>query len=389
MPHALAQAVELLTTAFTVVGMGYYFAALLAARVFLSNRRGPLPQFAPSVSILKSLKGLDPGMMEGFRSHCQQSYTGEFELLFGVSSMDDPAAAAVAQLQSEFPERAITLVECPLRLGTNGKVSTLMQMAQHARCEYLLINDSDITVTPHYLERVMAHFGAPLKQKTVSLVSALYRGRTHGTLPSRLEALGISTDFQPSVLLAKWMEGGLRYGLGSTLAVSREALQAIGGLASLVDHLADDYEMGIRIYQAGYGIALSSEVVETSVPAYGWRGFFDHQLRWYRTVRDARPAGYTGLVFTYGLAWALLNVVASGMSPLSLWLLALSFFLRIALAMTVGAEVLADHTVLPTLWLLPLRDVVAMGLWVGGFAGNTIVWRGEQFVVRDGKLSAR
>ena len=127
-------------------------------------------------------------------------------------------------------------------------------------------------------------------------------------------------------------------------------------------------------------------MVETSVPAYTWRAFVDHQLRWYRTVRDARPGGYAGLIFTHGLGWALLNVLASGLSPLSLWLLALSFFLRLALAMTAGAEVLADHQVLPGLWLLPLRDLVAMGLWVAGFAGNTITWRGERFALRQGKL---
>jgi ceramide glucosyltransferase len=104
-------------------------------------------------------------------------------------------------------------------------------------------------------------------------------------------------------------------------------------------------------------------------------------------VRDARPWGYAGLVFTHGLGWALANVLASGLSPLSLWLLGLSFFLRMALAMAVGAEVLGDHQVLPNLWLLPLRDLVAMGMWVAGFAGNTIVWRGERFMVKKGKLS--
>jgi ceramide glucosyltransferase len=188
------------------------------------------------------------------------------------------------------------------------------------------------------------------------------------------------------VLLARWIEGGLRYGLGSTLCVSRESLESIGGLSPLVDHLADDYELGERIFKAGYAVALASDVVETNIPAYTWQGFFDHQLRWYRTVRDARPWGYAGLVFTCGLGWALLNLVASGLSPLSLWLLALSFFLRLALAMTVGAEVLGDRQVLPSLWLIPLRDVVAMGLWVAGFAGNTIVWRGERFAVKHGKL---
>jgi ceramide glucosyltransferase len=382
MPHALAFAVEIATTVLAVAGMGYFLAALLAARLFIAERRRPHPAFNPGVSVLKSLKGVDPGMMDGFRSHCTQSYAGEYELLFGVSSLEGPEALAVSRLQLEFPERSIKLLKCPEQLGTNGKVSTLIQLAAHARYEYLLINDSDIFVGPLYLEQVMAGFAAP----DVGMVTALYRGRAHGTLASQFEALGIATDFQPSVLLSRLLEGGLRYGLGSTLAVRRESLQKAGGLEGLVDQLADDYEMGARISNAGYRVVLSAAVVETAVPAYNWHGYIDHQLRWLRTVRDARPGGYAGLVVTYGFAWALINVIASGLSPLSLWLLALSLFLRFGLAMTVGAEVLSDHQALPSLWLLPLRDMLAIGLWAAGFAGNTIVWRGERFVVKGGKL---
>lgn len=440
MMHAFAVSVEVLTTLLTVAGMGYFIAALLAARRFLAERRELLADFAPGISVLKSLKGLDPGMIDGFRSHCQQKYTGDYELLFGVSSLADPATEAVRQLQAEFPERSIQLVECPERLGTNGKVSTLVQLAAHARFDYLLINDSDISVSSRYLERVMGCFAPATVQAgaqqvadslenecslcqgttseaaekldlglfcnknttlvgpqmadnirwalapPVGLVTALYRGRAHGTLPSRLEALGIATDFQAGVLLSKWIEGGLHYGLGSTLAVSRAALEKIGGLQVLVDHLADDYELGARVDKAGFRVVLSAEVVETNVAAYGWRGFVDHQLRWARTVRDARPGGYVGLLFTHGLGLALVNVLASGVSLLSLWLLGLSFCLRLALAMTVGAEVLGDRQVLPSLWLLPLRDLIAMGLWVAGFAGNTVVWRGERFALKNGKL---
>jgi ceramide glucosyltransferase len=410
MPHALAFAVEIATTVLAVAGMGYFLAALVAALLFVRERRRKLAAFTAGVSVLKSLKGVDPGMMDAFRSHCKQNYGGEYELLFGVAALDGPEAAAVGRLQREFPERAITLLKCPEQLGTNGKVSTLIQLAAHARYEFLLINDSDITVTPRYLEQVMAGFAstspgpsgaeAPsfsasqdvraeartLQSNNVGMVTALYRGRAHGTLASLFEALGIATDFQPSVLLSKLIEGGLRYGLGSTLAVRREALAKAGGLEGLVDQLADDYEMGARISKAGYRVALSAAVVETAIPAYDWRGYIDHQLRWLRTVRDARPGGYAGLVVTYGLAWALMNVIASGLSPLSLWLLALSLFLRLGLAMTVGAEVLSDHQVLPSLWLLPLRDLAAIGLWAAGFAGNTIVWRGERFQVKGGKL---
>ena len=389
MAHAVALAVEVATTVLTVAGMCYFAAAMVAARVYAAQRRRPRTASTAGVSLLKSLKGVDPGMLEAFRSHCRQDYTGEIELLFGVSSPEEPAAEAVRVLAGEFPERAIKLIVCPERLGTNGKVSTLAQMAREARYDVLLVNDSDITVGPRYVERVMAEFGpesGDAGESKVGLVTALYRGRAHGTLASQMEALGIATDFQAGVLLSRMLEGGMRYGLGSTLAVRREALETIGGFEALVDYLADDYELGARVAQAGYTVALCAEVVETSVPAYGWRGFFDHQLRWLRTVRDARPAGYAGLVFTHGLAWALVNVVASGLSPLSIWLLGLAFFLRMAQAMTVGAGVLSDRQVLPWLWLLPARDVVALGLWAAGFAGNEIVWRGERFEVKDGRL---
>jgi ceramide glucosyltransferase len=391
MPHVIALAVEIVTTALAVAGIAYFLASTIAARIYLHSRRVPLPNFAPGVTVLKSLKGLDPGMLDAFRSHCRQDYAGEFELLFGVSSFDDPAVAAVERLKSEFPHVAISLIECPERLGTNGKVSTLFQLAIHARYDFLLINDSDITVSPKYLERVMACFAQQQSQPatqsaSVGMVTALYRGRAHGTFGSRLETLGIATDFMPSVLLSRMIEGGLKYGLGSTLAVRRDALEEAGGLLGLLDQLADDHQMGVRIVKAGYSIALSPEVVETAVPAYNWGGFIDHQLRWARTVRDASPGGYIGLIFTHGLAWAFLNLIASGFSPLSLWLFAMSFFLRLAQAMTVGAEVLGDHHVLPGLWLLPFRDVLQMGIWIAGFAGNTIIWRGEEFQLQNGKL---
>jgi ceramide glucosyltransferase len=379
---------EIVTTALTLAGMGYYLAALIAAYAYLARRRTPASAFAPPVSILKSLRGLDPGMLDAFRSHCRQDYPGEFELLFGVGSLSDPAAAAVLDLQREFPQLPIRLIECPLRLGANGKVSTLTQLATHALHPYFLVNDSDITVSPRYLSRVMSCFAPnPAGKRPIGLVTAFYRGRARGTLPSTLEALGISTDFHAGVLVARWLEGGLRYGLGSTLAVSREALAAAGGFQAVADYLADDYELGAHIYRAGYGVAIAPEVVETSVPAYTWSAFVSHQLRWYRTVRDLRRGGYIGLIFTFGFPWAVLNLIASGLSPLSLWLFGLCFFLRFAMAMTVAVQVLSDHQVLPRLWLLPLRDLVAMGLWIDGLTGNQILWRGERFTVHKGKLT--
>jgi ceramide glucosyltransferase len=386
--HTFSYTTEIVTTVLVVASMVYCLLVLVATWSFrgyvLGSQR--LPTHAPSVSILKSLKGVDDEMYEAFRSHCVQEYAGDYELLFGVGSESDPAVATVERLKGEFPEREIRLVICPQRLGTNGKVSNLIQMAPESRHQFLLINDSDIRVSPRYLERVMRQFGAP-SAKLVGMVTTLYRGRvSKWTLGAVFEALGIATDFQAGVLMARMLEGGIHFGLGSTLAVRREALAAAGGLEALVDQLGDDYEMGARIHRAGYEIRLAPEIVETGVPAYSLGGFLSHQLRWTRTVRDSRRWGYVGLIFTYTLPLAAANVVASGASFWSIWLLGLAFFLRLGTATQVGVGVLRDAQVLANLWLLPLRDFVAFAVWVWSFAGNTIVWRGERFALRDGRL---
>ena len=159
------------------------------------------------------------------------------------------------QLKEEFPEHDIRLIQCPEVLGTNGKVSNLVQMLKQARHPYVLINDSDILVSPHYLRRVMSGFAAKTRTpRRVGMVTAPYRGRAHQTVGSKMEALGIATDFIAGVLTARKLEGGIRFGLGSTLALSREALDATGGLAPLVDYLADDYELGARVWKAGFDV---------------------------------------------------------------------------------------------------------------------------------------
>lgn len=390
-----ADIVQLAATLLTFAALAYSVLALRGARAYSRACRAPLPDFFPTVSVLKPVKGLDADTYAALASHCRQDYPAEYEILFGVGSMGDPAVAAVERLRREFPGRQIRLVTCPQELGTNGKVSSLAQMVPHARFEYLLINDSDIHVSPRYLRNVLPVFGVfSGTQKPAGMVTALYRGRPQGTLGSmsptlgsRLESLGISTDLMPGVLAARWLERGIRFGLGATLAVTREALNAAGGFEALVNYLADDYELGDRIARAGYRVELAREVVETSVPAYKFSQFIEHQLRWARGVRDSRKLGYTGLVATFGVPWALCNVIASAGSLDSWALLSVMVCVRVALALTVGVGLVGDRSVLREFWYLPLRDTVALGIWFWSFAGNGIVWRGERFRLREGKLA--
>jgi ceramide glucosyltransferase len=385
----LAIWIEVFTALLTLAGLAYLLLALWGARDFNHywRRRGLATVYTPDVSILKPVKGVDPQMYAGLVSHCQQQYAGRSEILFGVGSLDDPAVAEIKRLQAEFPNIVIRIVDCPERLGTSGKVSNLIQMLRAASYEYVLINDSDIRVSPNYLTRVMASFA----DRNVGLVTAPYIGRTATSRPgltlwSRLEALGISTDFMPGVLTARKLEGGIHFGLGSTLATSKTALAKAGGLESLVECLADDYEMGARIAAAGYRIELSLEVVETTIPAYTFSGFRDHQLRWARTVRDSRKLGYLGLAITYALPWAVMTCIASGFDLWSFTLLSVVLLARISVALAVGVGVLRDGQVLRDLWLLPLRDFFGLAFWLWSFAGDTIVWRGERFHLRDGRL---
>ena len=381
------QCIGAIFTLLTLGSLAYALLVFLALRSYSRARRARLPDFFPPVSILKPVKGLDPEMYAAFASHCAQDYPGAYEILFGMHGLDDPAMEAIERLQREFPRQPIRVVVCPKILGTNGKLSNLAQMVPHAKYDHLLINDSDIRVSQRYLRNTMPAFATPAKSgRPVGMVTALYRGRAQGTLASRLEALGIATDFMPGVLTARWLERGLHFGLGSTLAVTREALDAIGGFRPLVDYLADDYEIGARIARAGFRIELGRETVETAVPGYGFAAYFAHQLRWARAVRDSRPLGYFGLLITFGLPWAIANVIASASSLDSIALLSVVLCVRVAMALSVGVGVLGDWETPRNLWLLPLRDVIALGVWFWSFADDHILWRGERFLLRKGKL---
>jgi ceramide glucosyltransferase len=383
MVHNLVRFIELIAVIGAVAGTGYYLLCLSSARNFLRDSRRNQTKAAPwtpPVSILKPLRGTDPDIYESFRSHCLQQYP-EYELIFGVSDHDDPAVELVEHLKAEFPERKIRLMVCPKVLGTNLKVSNLVQMLPLARYDYLIVNDSDIRVDPDYLRRIMREFADP----RVGMVTCLYRGIAGKTLGSWLEAIGISTDFSAGVLAARQVEG-IRFALGSTLAFPRKSLEAIGGFEPLVDYLADDFELGARIAKSGFEVRLSDVVVDHHLPDYSLRGFLQHQLRWARSTRDARRWGYTGVVLTFGLPWAMLAVLLSRGKAWSWGLLAATAVLRFAMAVTVGTSVLHDPDVPRLMPLLPLRDVVAMMVWIASFAGHTVAWRGDEFILEKGKL---
>jgi ceramide glucosyltransferase len=386
MIHIVSNTIQIVAALGCLSSSIYYMLCLWSAvrlvRLREESGRVPASGFLPPVTILKPLKGIDPEIYESFRSHCLQDYP-EYEIIFGVSDPADPAVESVERLKREFPDRAIQLVVCPQVLGTNVKVSNLEQMVHVARYQHLLVNDSDIKVDRDYLKKVIS----PLEDEGVGMVTCLYRGVPAATLGSRLESLGISSDFCPSVLVAQQVEGGIRFGLGSTLAFRRADLSKIGSFISIVDYLADDYELGARIAGLGKKVVLSDTVVETHVPAYDLKGFLAHQMRWARGVRDARLGGYIGLILTFGLMWASLALIGSGAAAWSGVVLLVIILFRVAVALVVGGRALSDRYAVSQVWLLPLRDLFAVGVWLASFAGHTVTWRGDRFELKNGRLT--
>lgn len=366
--------------------LAYYTAATLAAaRFFRRARTRNVASFNPCVSLLKPIRGIDFGSYENFASFCRQDYP-DYEILFGVNDAGDPAIPLVRRLIAEFPRRRIHLFIGAETAGANRKVSKLIQLAREAQNEILVLTDGDVRVGPRYLREVIAPF-APQADAAckVGAVTSFYRGIVERNLGAELEAIGASSDFFAGVLVAQWMEG-MTFALGASIVTTKDWIEKIGGLASIADMHSDDYALGHRIAKAGGRVVLSHEMVWTMYPAQTVRGFWDHQLRWARTVRLCRPVSFAGLIFTHGLPWAILAAAIAPARWIGAVYLCGYLTLRLLMAWTVGVWGVGDDILRRKLWLVPFRDAIHFVVWLASFASNRISWGGAEFTMQEGQI---
>ncbi len=364
-----------------LAGIVYLLAALRAVAAF-ARRRGEKPEGPwPPVTVLKPVCGAEPGLYENLLSFCDQDYP-VFQVVFGVRAADDPAIPVVRRVIRESSGCDAVLVIGGGAVADNAKVANLAGMTPRAKHDLLVVADSDMRVGRRYLETVASAFRDP----RTGAATCLYSGTPAAGLASTLGALYINDWFLPSVLVALSLQE-LTFCLGATMAVRREALDAIGGFEALAPYLADDYMLGALVARHGYGVRLCRYVVETIVSEAGLRSLLAHELRWARTVRACRPAGYAfSFLGTGAVSLAALFAVASGFGVPGLALFAVAAALRVVLHGAVRRAVRVPGPYAP--WLLPFRELLCMAVWAAGLRGRGVRWKGRRLSVRpDGTIT--
>jgi ceramide glucosyltransferase len=382
-------AIAILRWAILALALGplfYYLVGIYSAWRFfrVAHRRATQSPFAkgdaPPISVLKPIRGLDPDVYENFASFCHQDYPG-FEILFAVNDAEDPAVSIVRKLIADFPERYIRLIVVEERLGPNTKVSNLCRLVREAHHDLLVITDSDVRVEPGYLLSVAAMFRDP----RVGGVTALYRGRDNLQFVAAMDCVGSSAAFCGAALVARELEG-LKFMMGSTMATTKERLAEIGGFEAIVDLHSDDYELGRRIAARGYRIELLPEPVWMAFPSQTLGTYLRHELRWAIGIRNIRPGGHFGMLFTHGLPWAIAAAWIAPSATVGAAYLAGYFVLRFAMAWAVGVWGLRDPVLRRRIWLLPVRDLLSFFVWSASFGMNRIEWRGNFFTLEKGRM---
>ena len=336
----------------------------------------------PPVTILKPVCGLEKNQKITLLSACLQDYP-EFQVVFSVQDPNDPAIPLLKQIQQEHPERVSVAVESH-QAGPNDKINNLLGALSQARHEMLVISDSDVRLGPDYLKNIIA----PLADPRVGFVCTLYKATSADRWYEKLELLTLNADFIPSVVFA-YVSGASKFCLGSSVAFRRGSLKEMGGLESLADYLAEDYEMGRRLWVSGKRMALVPYFVDLVVDLRDLSQWWDHQVCWDQKTRAAKPAGFFATIMTRSLPFALLWAAFRLGDGLGLSVLAGVFGLRLATAAGIMGWGFRDREGLKSLALLPLRDIAALVSWVLAFTKKTVIWRGSKLILTQGGRLAR
>ena len=359
----------------------YYLIVIYSSwRYFNQPLKAPDPDFHPSVSNLKPIRGLDPEAYENLSSFCRQDYP-DYEIVFCIDSDDEAVIFVIDRLKVDFPKSRIRVLHGSGRVATNDKVAKLARLVDEAAHEVVVISDSDVRVRPDYLRQVTA----PLRDPKIGAVTCFYTPTAINTFTDHLQTAGMTSDFYAGVLVA-WQLDGIKFALGTTIATTRAKLAGFGGYASIENQPADDLLVGRLIAEQGYEVVLLPYVIETVPDYHSMRALILKRLRWLVVMRHVRPSGHLGLLLTQGLPWSIAAVLVHPSAAVALAYLGTYCCLRVAMTWMIGIHGLKQPRFWKQMPLIPMWDALAFLIWLASFLRKSIRWRGADYYIREGKL---
>jgi ceramide glucosyltransferase len=340
----------------------------------------------PPVTIFKPVHGMEEQLAANLESFFQQDYP-DYEIIFGARDADNAAAKVAEEIRARYPQIPSRMIFSGPPMWPSAKVFSLDKMIAASTRSHFIISDSDVRVTPDFLRNTIP----PLLDLKTGLVTCMYRGTPTADFWSSLEALGLSVEMPSGVMVADMMEG-MRFALGPAMAVRRDAIDAIGGVAAVADYYSDDFELGNRIWAKGYKVILSHHVVRNVLTSRSALRTLGDQLRWMKSTRYSRPAGHAGTCLTYAVPFGILGLIAAG--ALGHWwvgigLFALACLNRMIQSIGVGWAVARDPRAVRFCWLYPVRDFFGFVAWALSYTSRDFYWRGEMYRFgKGGKIVA-
>lgn len=370
---------EVIFLFFIAISLIFYAICAFSTIRFFSARKGETAADLPAVSILIPVCGVDEGATENWTSFCTQDYE-KYEVLFGVMSPSDPAIQVLKEVVAKFPDRAKLFYGLEAR-GINHQISNLWHLLEKADNEIVIFADSDIRVTPDYLRNVTS----PLADPAIGVVTCGYCDRAPKFLGAALASLGRCTDFIPSVLIARSLDGGLKFSLGPTIATRKSVLEKFGGLQKVVNRIGSDYHIGKMATEVGYRVELSKYILDNDCGRETVKQVFQRELRWARTIRINRGSEYYGMGLSYGTIYCIALLLLSGFQSWAIIVSIVTFAIRFVQALT-AIYSMGRPQLLWWLWALPIRDLMNFVIWVGGAFGQSVYWRGRRLRIQSGGI---
>ena len=299
----------------------------------------------------------------------------DYELIFGIASAGDPVVPLVRKAIAAHPERAARLIVGDERASANPKLNNCVKGWRAARHDWVVLADSNVLMPPQYLH----HLFAAWRADETGLVCSTPLGSRPSGFWAEVECAFLNTH------QARWQYAGEALGMGFAQGKSmlwhKPTLDAAGGIEALGGEIAEDAAATKLVTRLGRKVHLVAWPFEQPLGRRTAGEIWARQGRWARLRRVTFPGFFAPealLGLLPPLALGLPAAFAAGFSPA-----ATAAFIAMAIYLPELALAAAKNwrLSLQSLPAMLVRDVMLPAIWIRGWTGGAVHWRGNRMTI--------